>query len=150
MRVYLVQHGEAESMDVDPQRPLTDHGRRVTQRMAEMAAKLDLGVGEIRHSGKTRAQQTAGLFARALSLMGEVNETPNLGPTDDVKPVAQDIQSQGQSVMLVGHLPFMSHMAGYLVNQNPDDSPVEFHNSGILCLERGQDGWQVLWHLTPD
>ena len=107
-------------------------------------------MGEIRHSGKTRAQQTAGIFARALSLMGEVNESPNLGPTEDVKPVAQDIQSQGQSVMLVGHLPFMRHMAGYLVNQDPADSPVEFHNSGILCLERGQDGWQVLWHLTPD
>ena len=39
MRVYLVQHGEAESKDVEPQRPLTDRGRQVTQRMAEMSAK---------------------------------------------------------------------------------------------------------------
>ncbi len=35
MKVYLVQHGEAESKEVNPQRPLTEQGMRDVQRIAE-------------------------------------------------------------------------------------------------------------------
>lgn len=147
--LYLVQHGKAKSKDVDPDRPLTEEGQQETQLMAEMAAKLDLDIKEIRHSGKTRAEQTATIFGRALSLQGSVVAASNLGPTDDVKAVARELKDERKSVMLVGHKPFMPRMAGHLVKGDIEDSPVEFHKSGIVCLTQENGHWKVKWQLIP-
>ena len=147
--VYLVQHGQAKDKDEDPQRPLTAQGRLETERIAELAARLDLGVAEIRHSGKTRAEETAVIFARALGLMGEVTAVDGLGPTDDVAPVARGLSGETGPVMLVGHLPFMPRLTGQLVHENPEKPSAEFRYSGIVCLEQGADGWQAKWQLNP-
>jgi len=149
MELYLIQHGQAKSKDVDPDRSLTDVGQQETRLMAEMAAKLDLDIVEIRHSGKTRAEQTANIFAGALALIGAVVAASGLGPTDAVQPVGDALTKAGQSVMLVGHLPFMDRLAGYLVNGDPEDSAVAFRNSGIVCLAYQDGEWQVRWRLTP-
>lgn len=149
MKIYLVQHGKAEAKEVDPDRPLTQRGREQTQLMAEMAAKLDLDVQEIRHSGKTRAEETAVIFGRSLSRMGNVVAVSGLGPVDDVRPVADELTEGSMPVMLVGHLPFMARLAGLLVNGDSEKSPVEFRNSGIVCLARDDGNWQLLWQLIP-
>lgn len=149
MELYLIQHGKAKSKDVDRERPLTAQGEAETELMAEMATKLDLNVAEIRHSGKTRAEQTAVIFGRALSLQGQVTAVSGLNPTDDVQPVATEMTTAEQPVMLVGHMPFMARLAGLLANSDPENSPVSFRNSGIVCLSRQADGWSVKWVLTP-
>ncbi|HEX6385536.1 MAG TPA: phosphohistidine phosphatase SixA [Anaerolineae bacterium] len=149
MKIYLVQHGEAESKDVNPNRPLTQRGREQTQLMAEMAAKLELGIQEIRHSGKTRTEETAVIFGRSLSLMGNVLAVSGLGPVDDVRPGAEELTRGSKPVMLVGHLPFMARLAALLVNDDPEKSPVEFRNSGIVCLAPENGSWQVQWQLIP-
>jgi phosphohistidine phosphatase len=149
MKIYLVQHGKAYRKDVDPQRPLTEEGQAQTKRIAEMAAKLGLDVSEIRHSGKTRAEETAVIFGRALSLMGNVKAVSGMNPTDDVEPVAEALAQEKEPVMLVGHMPFMARLAGLLVKNNPNESPVTFRNSGVVCVERQPDGWQLNWVLAP-
>jgi phosphohistidine phosphatase len=149
MRLYLVQHGKAKSKEEDPDRPLAQEGQEETQLMAEMASRLDVGIREIRHSGKTRAEQTATIFGRALSLMGQVKAVSGLGATGDVQPVAEEMAAQDEPVMLVGHKPFMPRLAGWLVNGDIEGSPVDFRNSGIVCLERTNGDWQVRWHLSP-
>ena len=67
MEVYLVQHGEAVPKSVDRTRPLSDQGRKEVLQVAAFAARMGLAVGEIRHSGKTRAEQTAALLGETLS-----------------------------------------------------------------------------------
>lgn len=147
--LYLIQHGQAKSKEIDPDRSLTDRGRRETELIAEMTADLALTIDEIRHSGKTRAEQTAAIFAQALSLQNQVIAVSGLGPMDDVKPVAKALAAEEGSVMLVGHLPFMARLAGYLVDGDEDATPVTFHNSGIVCLTPQSDGWAVAWQLIP-
>lgn len=151
--VYLVQHGKAKSKDEDPQRPLTQQGRRETERVANLAGLLDLGIQEIRHSGKTRAEETAVIFGDALGLTGlakkSVLAVEGLHPTDDVIPVANGLAGETEPIMLVGHLPFMPRLAGQLINHDTKKSPVEFRNSGIVCLVREAAGWRVDWQLTP-
>lgn len=147
--VYLVQHGKAKNKEEDPQRPLTPEGRRETERMAELAARLDLGIQEIRHSGKTRAEETAVIFGRLLGLMGNVTAVAGLQPTDDVRPVADGLAGSTNPVMLVGHLPFMPRLAGQLVYDDSEKSPVEFRKSGIVCLVRDGESWRVDWQLNP-
>ena len=48
MKVYMVQHGEAEPKSVDPTRPLTEQGRQEVEQVAAFAARLGLGVEQIR------------------------------------------------------------------------------------------------------
>ena len=150
MKLFLVQHGKAKDKDEDPQRPLTDQGRAETEKIAELLARIVPDIGEIRHSGKTRAEQTAVIFGRALGLAENVVQKDYLGATEDVTAVAEQLQSEGQSVMLVGHKPFMPRMAGWLVNGDIDNSPVSIQKSGVLCLNHHNDNWQVEWHLTPN
>ena len=150
-RVYLVQHGEAKPTDEDPERPLTSEGERAVRRMAAFAAKVQLHVDEIRHSGKRRAQQTAAIFAERLKLRGGVVAVEGLAPNDDVKPLARTLSDQTGPIMLVGHLPFLARLAGRLVAGNAEREVVRFRMGGIVCLERSEEGrWAVAWAVTPE
>jgi phosphohistidine phosphatase len=150
MNVYLVQHGEAQPKSADPARPLTERGGQDAQRVAAFAARLGVEVGQIRHSGKTRAEQTAAVFGQALSPPGGVAAVPGLAPLDDVRPVADALAGESQPMMLVGHLPFMARLAGLLVTGDPDRPVVQFRKAGVVCLAREDDRWVVAWVLTPE
>ena len=152
MKVYLVQHGEAQPKDVDPTRSLTERGRQEVQRVATFAERLGLEVHQIRHSGRTRAEQTAGILSEALSPPGGVVAATGLAPLDDVQPVADGLAREQQPVMLVGHLPFMARLTGLLVTSDPNRSVVRFRNGGIICLayEEEKEAWLVTWVLTPE
>lgn len=64
--VYFVQHGVAESKDIDASRPLAQTGSDATKKMATHLGKHGIIVHDIFHSGKLRAQQTATIFAEVL------------------------------------------------------------------------------------
>lgn len=150
MCVYLVQHGEARAKDVDPERPLTERGRQDVRNVAALAMRLALDVHQIRHSGKTRAEQTAAILGEALSPAQGVVAAEGLSPLDDVAPVADALRHAEEPVMLVGHLPFMERLAGHLLVGDAERPVVKFYNGGIVCLVHGEQGWQVAWILTPE
>ena len=152
MKVYLVQHGEAEPKNIDPTRPLTERGRQEVRHVATFAERLGLKVHQIRHSDKTRAEQTADILGEALSPPGGVVAVSGLAPLDDVQPVADALAREQQPVMFVGHLPFMARMTGLLVTGDPDCPGVQFRNGGIICLayEEEKESWLVAWVLTPE
>ncbi len=148
--VYLVQHGEAAPKDIDPERPLTDRGREEVGDVAALVSRLGLEVAQIRHSGKTRAAQTAAVLAEAMAPAEGVEAASGLAPNDAVAPVAEVLASAPRPLMLVGHLPFLGRLAGVLVCGDPDRSPVRFRNAAIVCLARDAGLWQVAWILTPE
>lgn len=151
MKVYLVQHAEALSEEQDPDRPLSDAGRRHAEQVARVAAELGVEVAEIRHSGKTRARQTAEIMGQALSPPQGVKAISGLSPLDHVGPVAEKLDRASEPVMLVGHLPFMERLAGQLLAGDAHRPVIGFTNAGIVCLERQDDGgWQAIWILTPE
>ncbi|PKO20605.1 MAG: phosphohistidine phosphatase SixA [Chloroflexi bacterium HGW-Chloroflexi-1] len=150
MKLYLVQHADALPESVDPARPLSEQGRADAGRMAALAARLGLEVAQIRHSGKTRAEQTAAIFGQALKPAGGVVAVAGLGPKDDVRPVAKALEREAQPVMLVSHLPFLERLAGLLLAGDPDRPAVQFCKAGIVCLVREADRWRVAWAITPE
>ena len=81
--VILVRHGEALSKQEDPARPLSDRGRNRAETTARWLASIGLPVGEIRHSGKARARETAEIVAAALDAGERVREAEGLAPNDD-------------------------------------------------------------------
>ena len=148
--LYLVRHGEAKSKQEDPNRGLTDEGRATAERMARWAVTARVAVDEIRHSGKLRAEQTAAVFAEHLLPRGpEPAAMSGLDPNDDVEPVADAIAQENRSLMLVGHLPFLARLAGYLVTGRPIETIVEFEAAAMVILRRQEERWAITCVMQP-
>lgn len=150
MNVYLVQHGQAKSESEDAERPLTESGAAAAKRMAAWASRSSVAVGEIRHSGKLRAAQTAEIFGAKLRPRAGVRATDGLNPNDDVAPIAATLDGEQTDVMLVGHLPNLARLASRLLVGRTDAEVIEFRNAGIVCLRRAAGGWSVGWTVTPE
>jgi len=104
MALYLVQHGQSIPKDVDAARPLSEEGRETVARIAGVAAGYNVHVSRIRHSGKTRAQQTAEIMASQINPAGGIAAMAGLDPLDDVAEVAGGIYGN-EDLMLVGISP---------------------------------------------
>jgi phosphohistidine phosphatase len=150
MQVYLVQHGMATSKEEDPARPLTPAGREEVERVARAAAAADVRPASILHSGKTRAQQTAEIFAAYLKPAQGVHAVEGLAPRDDPERIRERVDQADEPLMLVGHLPHLSRLAALLLAGAPEREIVAFRNAGVVCLERREGRFAVLWILTPE
>jgi phosphohistidine phosphatase len=151
MFLYLVQHGEAKREEEDPQRGLTDKGFKDAARTAIYAQKLRFTVSVIHHSGKTRAVQTAQIFADYLKPEKGLSRTDNLAPMDDPEVWADRIAEMDEDVMLVGHLPHLARLAGLLLCGDKERTCVDFKMGGIVCLKRLDGGrWAVEWMVVPE
>ena len=150
MALYLVQHGKSLPKDQDPDQGLSEEGIAETRRMANLAKDHGVVVSQIRHSLKTRARQTAEIFAKALNPLKGLQEVSGIQPLDDVAEYAPHIDPD-QSIMLVGHLPFMERMTSYLITGSVDRPVFKFQNSGIVCLDKDVAGpsWLILGSLMP-
>lgn len=148
--VYLVQHGEAKTKDEDPERPLTEAGRKTVEQVAAWAARVGLKVDQIRHSGKRRAEQTAAIFGEKLQPREGITSYPGLAPNDDVRPVAEALAECPCSVMLVGHLPFMSRIAAALLAGDPDRQLVRFRQGGLVGLVWDGQRWTLDCAVPPE
>jgi phosphohistidine phosphatase len=150
MEIFLVQHGLAMTKAEDPLRLLTPEGVESVVRIGTWACVAGVSVIQIRHSGKLRAEQTAQILAEHLKPSGGCINVPGLGPKDDVVPVGGIAANELANAMLVGHLPFLSRLAGFLVTGNPEIQVVRFCNAGIVCLIEEQGSWSIKWVMTPD
>lgn len=150
MKAILVQHAQALSNEEDPDRPLSPQGRETIQSIADYAARnLDLELGRIWHSGKTRAFQTAEVLNSTLGTSIGVRSSEDLSPLDDPRAWAERLAEMSHDVMLVGHLPHLSRLASLLLCGDPDIEPIAVRNAGLICLER-KDGWKLRWMLVPE
>lgn len=150
MKVLLVQHGSAQSKDQNPVRPLSEEGFRETQKVAAWVSRHSFTVTEILHSGKKRAEETAMIFADHLEPMGGILAVEGLNPNDDVLLFAETLSERKEPVMVVGHLPFLSRLAGLLLAGDLDRKVISFANSGVVCLEKEKYQWSVAWIIVPD
>lgn len=157
MYLYLVQHGDAKSKDEDPARGLSDRGREDVRKVAAFVSSVK--VEQIFHSGKTRAAQTAGIFAEQLGV--EVYEKDGLAPMDEPAVWAERLKETDKDTMLVGHLPYMGKLASLLLCGDSGAGVVEFKMGGVVCLKReegaetlGEKGsvtlWALQWMVVPE
>jgi phosphohistidine phosphatase len=155
MELYLMQHGEARSKEDDPDRPLTEAGQLAVQRVAQRAAGLGLRLQTVYHSGILRARQTAEILAKQLGAQDRLEERAGLRPLDPVVPVADWLLGQaaeGAAVAVIGHLPFLDHLASRLVAGDEAAEVLAFRMGGLVKLVPKQQGvgFAVDWVLTPD
>jgi len=151
MRIYLMQHGRPVPKDEDPERPLSDQGADDVKRIAGFLEKCGIRVKEVIHSGKSRAGQTAEIMISSLNPGAEPFEEVGLSPLDDVKDIADHINSKENDLMIVGHLPHLAKLTSLLVAGNESVPVVAFKQGGVVCLEKDKaGGWNVAWMLVPE
>ncbi len=155
MKLYLMQHGEAMSKAEAPERPLNAQGQGNVNKVAAFLARAGVHIDQIRHSGKCRAAETAAIIAEALvtdqrQRQNAVVGVSGLNPNDDVQPAADSLRRETNDIMLVGHLPFLSRLAGHLLTGDPERTLVQFKNAGVVCLDYQQEAWTVVWSVIPE
>ncbi len=149
MRLYLVQHGHALSKEVDPERALSERGRKDVERVAGFLKQAGIRVPRVVHSGKTRARQTAEILALAAG--SRVEARSGIDPLDPAEPIAKEVDSWTEDRMLVGHLPLMGKLASRLVTGREEPSAVVFQPGTVVCLEGTEAGdWTLAWVVPPE
>jgi phosphohistidine phosphatase len=146
MPIYLVQHGVAVPEEIDSNRPLSAEGRKQVERIASHLRKAGVSVRKVCHSGKTRARETAQLYAAYLG-DGTLSEVSGMNPSD---PVVRFAASLGEDdTMYVGHLPHLGKLVSYLVAGDENAGVVKFVNGGVVCVEKGSVNYHVAWYMIP-
>jgi phosphohistidine phosphatase len=117
IELYLLRHAHAGNpadwSGDDAQRPLSQKGRRQSERLGQFLAQRGFAPDSIVTSPKLRALQTAQLVADALGLAVEVDG--RLASSFDLDALDALIEGAGgTSVVLVGHDPDFSEMAAEL------------------------------------
>jgi phosphohistidine phosphatase len=149
--VALVRHGDAMSEEEDPRRPLSAAGREHVEKVSGLLAGLGLALEEVRHSGKERARETAEIFAARVGVAPDlVGETSGLKPKDDVEVIAEQLETEGRSVALVGHLPFMGLLASRLLSGDAERVRFRFQDAGCLLITRVEGGWRLDGFVNHD
>lgn len=149
--LFLVQHGEAVDKKDNPLRPLTKRGRETTYQMGNFLFQRNSKVDVIWHSPKLRAKETAEILHSCLNLEKPLIEYKELEPEEPAKKTARLLQNtEEQNIMLVGHLPHLSLLAGLLLTGNEKQEVIAFEKGSILCLNYQDIGTCVVrWFLIP-
>jgi len=151
MKLYLIQHGEATTEEVDPSRPLTAKGRSDVQKIAFFLKGAGVAPSLILHSGKTRARQTAEIIAAQLGPDCRLKEREGLAPNDPVSAFANELSGRDNHLMIVSHLPILGKLVSTLLTGPESKNVVAFRQGGVVCLQRNEDrSWQVAWMVTPE
>lgn len=150
MKLYLVQHGEAVPEEIDKYKPLSSVGKDNVIKMATFLKEANIKPGEIWHSTKTRAKQTAEILFNKLKPVAGLKQREGLAPNDPPEIILEELIVRGEDLMIVGHLPFLQKLASLLVFGSSDKSLIGFKKGSIVCLERKDKGWGISFFLTPD
>ncbi|MDQ6988534.1 MAG: phosphohistidine phosphatase SixA [Mariprofundaceae bacterium] len=149
MRIYLVQHGLAEDKSKDESRPLSAQGLEDITRVAGFLSLFEKPQPHlIIHSDKLRAQQTAKMIGETWQV-SQMQESQALAPNADPQLWVSRLKEMTEDVLLVGHLPHLSRLVSLLVQGDAEVKTVAFRHAGVLCLEKSEAGFHILWQINP-
>ena len=149
MFVYIFRHGDAKPKHEDPQRGLSDRGRQEVEAVSRVFSRLDPQIDQIWHSGKTRAEQTAGILASSLRIEDRVHPRDGLNPNDPLPPLIGELERLDTNLLIVGHLPQLGKLISVLLLGSEQDL-LDLPSAGLVCLECSAGSWLLHWFLTPE
>jgi len=150
VKLYLVQHGEATSKNINPERPLTDKGHKDIRTISQFLKQSNIQLDQVIHSGKLRARETAEYFIKLLNNPSSSIVNENISPKNSLDPLTEEIQSWDSDTLVVGHLPYLAKLVSYLTIGNESTLTVSFQPGTVVCLERdGELKWSLDWMIKP-
>jgi len=148
MNLYLIRHGEAVPEKDDPARPLSEKGRAQVKDIAQFLKEGEINLGEIWVSDKLRAGETAEMLAND-GRANKILQKTGLSPNDPIIEILEDIYAADKDIAIVGHLPFLSKLLSQILTSDEFCDIAKFEEAGMVCLERGELGWQIEWVVSP-
>ncbi len=144
LKVLLARHGESTSTIEDPQRPLAITGRQHAEQMASWLHGCGYDVEKVVHSSKLRARQTAKIFGSRLGIhASHVRAIDGINPHDAPEPIADLIDLESGSLLIVSHLPFLNRLASFMLTGDPHRLQFQFSDAGALVLAKMSRGWRI-------
>ncbi|GAB2996159.1 phosphohistidine phosphatase SixA [Psychrosphaera aestuarii] len=124
--LYVVRHGEAESIQVnDETRVLTEIGKIEAKKTGNWLKSQTNIFDLVICSPYLRAQETKNIILTACETSDEVTSSsfiPSSIPataTDEIFAYAQKINKQDQHILCVSHMPLVSYLIGELSGHTP-------------------------------
>jgi phosphohistidine phosphatase len=135
MKIFILRHGEAESLLVnDSARRLTPKGIVDTQQIISGNLPVLSSIQTVYASPLVRAQQTASIAGRLLNLQSIIT-IPALEPEAGVQDLFSLLEKLSETeILLVSHLPLVGVLANRLCGLAPNS--IRFNTSslvGITC-----------------
>lgn len=149
MNLYILQHGEAVAKEIDAERPLSEQGIRDIRILALHMQNMGVQLGNVFHSGKLRAQQSARLVAETISPGVQPLQTEGLNPNDDPTVIIEDIEQMDENILIASHMPFVSRLCSTLLTGTTDAEFASMPGT-LFCLEKADNKWRLVYMLRPD
>lgn len=151
MKLYLMRHAEASASMDDPRRHLTPYGyQQVEKIVSHLPAEMS-SINAIYHSGILRAQETAELVAKALSLTNQLHTLSLLGENGDVDAFVSDLSVWETDTLVVSHFPFLTRLITLLLGEKcVQANRLVFSPATLLCLTKMNDQWRFDWVMAPE
>jgi phosphohistidine phosphatase len=151
MLLYLLRHAHALDSQDDDARLLSPQGRRQVERLAAFLARSGaFAPSELWHSPLTRARETAAHLAAGLRLKSRLVAVAGMRPEDDPAELVSRLTRAPEALALVGHEPYLSALASFLLTRETSPAIVSFEKCALLALEGADGYWTVRWHLAPE
>jgi phosphohistidine phosphatase len=160
MNLYILRHGIAVERGTpgyakDADRPLTPEGERKLASIGEAMQRLELSFDLILTSPYVRAQQTAEIVAKVLGARKKLEFSDALVPDGSMQELVGSLNRHRpvpDSVLLVGHEPYLSGLISLLVS-GKENCCVVLKKGGLckLTTESLRPGRcaALEWLLTP-
>ena len=157
MKILILRHGDAypvgeKNAAVDKDRTLTVRGKKQSRRAGKLCSRIRVIPDIILTSPYLRAHETAEYYRYAVKRKLDVKKINGLEPPGDVKAVEREIEeANAETVLLVGHEPFLGELLQFFLNGNTGAS-VSLSKGSLSCLEYepGEDNsTRFLWSLNP-
>ena len=110
---------------------------------------MGVQLGNVFHSGKLRAQQSASLIAETLSPEILPVQTEGLNPNDDPTVIIGDIEQMNENILIASHMPFVSSLCSTLLTGTADAEFASMPGT-LFCLEKADGKWRLAFMLRPD
>ena len=135
MELYLLRHAEAEDdPSNDEQRALTTKGEKQAKSVGKFCQNHSIIPEMILSSPLRRAQETAQVFARELDLPKVVQLEEFLRPGMTAERAFSGLEKylEKASILLVGHEPDFSKLAGSLVGTQAEN--IHFRKATLMSV----------------
>jgi phosphohistidine phosphatase len=140
LTLYLIRHARADERGSkypdDTKRPLIEKGFTQAQNLAEVFQKLEIRFDYVFSSPYTRAVQTAQPLKSCLK-QGNLEFLESLTSSDYDQLLGEIngyLKKSNQAIALVGHEPYLSALASYLLIQNSEMARVKFKKAAWMVL----------------
>jgi phosphohistidine phosphatase len=160
VNIYILRHGIAvergsPEFENDSERPLTPEGKRQLHRTSRALKKMKMDFDLVLSSPFARARQTAEIMAGELKLKERLKFSDELLPDGSTKNLLRqlhDLKPEPESILLVGHEPYLSRLISLLVSGD-QNAAIDFKKGGLCKLEieklRTGKCATLAWLLTP-